>query len=108
MGKILIFVVLTLFLLGCSKQDIGPETKLAGNAVIDTKGPTTCEDSDNGIKEGTAGKITGETDGEDYLLYDKCIGDTNILVEYHCENNNPVNQNIRCTTKKGCLAGACR
>jgi len=105
MRKTLIFIILALFLIGCSPKE--STNQITGNVVLDTNtvsGETTCQDSDNGIETETAGKVTsnGET------LYDKCAGKTNILIEYYCENNQPVNQNLRCTTKKGCLAGACR
>jgi hypothetical protein len=115
MRKIALFLILV-FLVGCA---LDQTNELTGNAVLEDKTAVeikepaqtatgTCTDSDRGIFPESAGKVYGAKPDGQYTLYDRCIGDTNIIIEYYCDGNTPLNQNIRCTTKKGCLAGACR
>src|SRR3989338_11102745 len=113
MRKTLLLVLLAIFLIGCSSDDKSPLTggsvaDITGTPIIGTTVEATCIDSDNGIIQTTAGKVTGiGADGKDYILYDKC-GNTEIVSEYYCEDSKPLSKNIRCATKKGCRAGACR
>ncbi len=113
MKKIIFFIILVLFLIGCSSKETPQTSKqTTGDVVLDTKETetkTTCQDSDNGIVTEKAGKVSGiDENNKEYTLYDRCAGHTDIIIEYYCSGGKPTNQNVRCTTEKGCKAGACR
>ena len=102
-------IILVLFILGCSSKDI------TGNVVKDIEetteiqqeaepietGPSTCEETDDGIDIEYDGKVSGLINGKVYNYVDRCIGP--FLVEYYCKDNKPLNKNIRCN----CLSGEC-
>jgi hypothetical protein len=112
--NLIITLVLLIFLIiGCSKGSsltgLATEKDVAETVgVIEEQQEPDggCSDSDGGITKETAGKVTGTLNGEEYIIYDKCIA--GLLVEYFCENNKNVNQNFRCPEDTKCAGGACR
>jgi len=101
-------------IIGCSKEEtsITGGTTSTGMVVSETTVTITdasgnsCTDSDGGITKETAGKVTGNLDGEEYTIYDKCMA--GLLIEYYCEGNSYQNQNLRCPEGTKCAGGACR
>lgn len=85
---VLISLVLLAFVItGCGQK----ETKdVTGKAVLEQ-----CIDTDGGNNIEEKGSANG--------LSDKCVA--GLLIEYYCENNQVVNQNLRCPDK--CVDGAC-
>ena len=93
-------LLLLLLIVSCKGNDI------TGEAVTDVEKALTgdsCEETDNGIDTENKGYVSGLKDGKTYNVVDRCIA--GLLVEYYCEDNKPVNQNIRCPGK--CSDGAC-
>ena len=87
--------VLLILLAGCSGSK-SPTGQVVG-------GPS-CTDSDDGVLVRTHGKVSGVLEsGEAYEKEDFCLND--IVVEYYCEDNKPVNRNHRCSSD--CKEGAC-
>ncbi|MBW2989369.1 hypothetical protein KY358_03565 [Candidatus Woesearchaeota archaeon] len=90
-------IVLSFVLAGCKKATI------TGNAVIEEpaaeKMTEKCKDSDGGINKMAKGVV--RVDGKEYR--DECVA--GLLIEYYCEGDNVVNQNMRCTD--GCSGGRC-
>jgi len=94
MKKLLVIslLILSLVLVGCKKEAI------TGGVVIEQE-TQECKDSDNGINQETQGVVT--VGDEDYT--DDCIA--GLLIEYFCEGDQKVNQNLRCPNK--CSNGKC-
>jgi len=93
---IVILVLLPFILSACSK-DAGPTGEVVRTAP-------SCTDTDGGVLVRAKGTVSGILESaEAYEKEDFCY--TDIVVEYYCENNMPVNRNHRCTT--GCKEGAC-
>ncbi len=92
MKKLLVigFIILSLVLVGCKKQEI------TGNVVAVQVG---CQDTDGGIEKATQGVVT--LGDEDYT--DDCVA--GLLIEYYCDGGQVANQNIRCPNK--CSGGKC-
>lgn len=117
MKKIILLIILSVFLLGCTKTQIVSEPITSGEVetevVKETPAPvtvdkiaTSCGDSDGGIDETTRGGITGEwSDGTSFDNMDDCIGSV-YLVEYYCEGGQPRTKNFRCDTE--CFKGICQ
>ncbi len=98
-------IVLSLFLFGCSKGDVGSKGNLTitGN-VVDVVVKESCEDSDNGIDTSVKGTVRViDENGNSHEDSDKCIA--GLLIEYYCEGNKKSNQNIRCSNI--CKDGKC-
>jgi hypothetical protein len=105
MKKILLVLVLSVLIVGCSPKD------MTGNAILDVEQDivhetgsslsNTCEETDSGIDKENKGRLSGLKDGKEYNVVDRCIGD--FLVEYYCEDDKPMNKNLRCD----CVNGAC-
>ncbi len=94
MKKLLIIglIVLSLVLAGCKS------TEVTGGAVgVDTA--TECKDSDGGIDKGIKGIISVG----DETHADSCVA--GILIEYYCDGDKIVNQNMRCADI--CSNGKC-
>jgi len=109
MKQIFLAVILVLFIVSCSSNN--SDEQITGNVVKEIEeepieqqvetGPTTCEDSDRGIDKEDDGKVSGLLNGKVYNYVDRCVGP--FLIEYYCEDNKPMNKNIKCN----CLAGEC-
>ena len=85
--------MLSLFLVGCK------DTQITGGAVAIQEETTLCTDSDGGIDRNIKGIIS--VGDEDFA--DSCIA--GVLVEYYCDGDKAVNQNIRCANE--CSNGKC-
>ena len=94
MKKLLLIslLILSLVLVGCKEEPVT-------GAVVVEQETQKCKDSDNGINTEIQGVVT--VGDEDYA--DDCIA--GLLIEYFCEGNQKVNQNLRCTNK--CSSGKC-
>lgn len=108
-----VFIALFLITAGCKKE--GAVTPTATQTTTDMTGKVaqqvgefSCADSDGGVAAEKAGKVTGLSNGEEYVYYDKCYPPSPILVEYYCEGNEFKNQNVRCPSGTKCLGGLCR
>ena len=95
MKKLLIIglIVLSLVLAGCKG------TEVTGGVVGVNIATEICEDTDGGIDKG----IKGVTSAGDETYSDACV--TGILIEYYCDGDSIVNQNMRCAN--GCSNGKC-
>ena len=98
MRRIIFALILVLFIVGCGSNNI------TGNVVLEgATQANSCEDTDNGVDTATKGAVSGIDNGAEYEKEDICLA--GLLVEYYCEDNKPVNQNIRCDNE--CSKGAC-
>ena len=75
----------------------GVETNIKTDSVY-------CADTDGGKDETVRGIISGvKQNGEVYREMDECLG--GILLEYYCEDNKVMSENIRCANQ--CYFGGC-
>jgi len=95
MRKLLIIslIALSLVLVGCKN------TSVTGGAVAIDKMIEGCKDSDGGIDKNIKGIVSAGD--EDYA--DSCVA--GLLIEYYCDGDKIVNQNMRCPNK--CRNGKC-
>ncbi|MCH8004242.1 MAG: hypothetical protein IH934_06470 [Nanoarchaeota archaeon] len=58
-----------------------------------------CHDTDNGIVRWVNGSIFGYyNNSKRFEFYDYCF-DNNFLIEYYCEDENPMNRSFLCTNE---------
>ncbi len=104
-----VFIALFLIIAGCKKEGaVTPATTDVTGKVAQDVGEFSCTDSDGGVVGEKAGKVSGLSNGEEYVYYDKCYPPSPILVEYYCEGNEWKNQNINCPAGTRCLGGSCK
>ena len=97
MKKLLIIalIALSFVLAGCGD---GEQSITEGAVVVDEL-VEKCTDSDGGVNTAVQGVVSVED--EDYA--DECVA--GFLIEYYCDGDNVVNQNMRCPD--GCTRGKC-
>ena len=104
-----VFIALFLIIAGCKKEEAVTQTATdVTGKVTQPVGEFSCTDSDDGVAAEKAGKVTGLSNGEEYVYYDKCYPPSPILVEYYCEGNEWKNQNVNCPSGTKCLGGLCK
>ena len=112
-----IIILLSIFLLilvyGCNKkEEVSLDKTVTANVIKDIKmevaeeeikeNITTvrlCHDTDNGIVRWVNGSIFGYyNNSKRFEFYDYCF-DNNFLIEYYCEDENPMNRSFLCTNE---------
>ena len=121
MKKIISIIIIFLFILLFScKKDTEPESVITAEVIkepeliedeIVEEIPenieivTICYDNDNGIVRWEKGKIMGYYNNATRFEFDDYCIDKNYLMEYYCENEEPLHQIFLC--KNGCTDSHC-
>jgi|TARA_B100002003_G_scaffold239447_1_gene258812 hypothetical protein len=120
MRKILILsLFLIIFILGCSKEEAVSEPIITADVIESaeefediTKEVTNdaitvrlCHDTDNGIVRWVNGSIFGFYHNSSRFEFKDYCEDKNFLIEYHCEDENPLYRRFVC--KNGCVDAHC-
>ena len=118
---ILFLILIIVFIYGCGNEETNPE-EITGQLIKDDGTEAAeekkiieaekdiltvrlCHDTDNGIVRWVNGSTFGFYDNaQRFEFNDNCLN-KNILIEYYCENENPMNRSFIC--KNGCEDNHC-